>query len=176
MAHIGTMEDKEFRRRLSEVAEWKLPETQKETSVAARKKRGRKTVEEKYQDEHEEVFMELFNGVNPTYAPMLTKVKRCATTCQDCGEHCANGREKEARLHQKNGKAAWRQKCLTCNKFQNPFNGKFELIGQAASIKWNDFMRETKGARKTQGNEKRKEVVVENPGIIRIYPETMRDD
>jgi hypothetical protein len=107
---------------------------------------------------------------------MLTKVKRCATTCQDCGEHCANGREKEARLHQKNGKAAWRQKCLTCNKFQNPFNGKFELIGQAASIKWNDFMRETKGARKTPGNEKRKEVVVENAGIIRKYPETMRDD
>jgi hypothetical protein len=170
------MNDEEFKRRLSEVAEWKLPDTPREASLNAKKKRGRKTNEEQYQDEHQEVFLELFNGVNPTYAPMLTKVKRCAVSCEDCGEHCPNGREKEARLQEKNGKGAWRQKCLTCNKFQNPFNGKFELTGSAASIKWNDFMRETKGVYKTQGNEKRKEVVKETAGIIRKYPETMREN
>jgi hypothetical protein len=160
MASIRRMDDKEFRTRLSEVAEWKLPDTPRETSLNQKKKRGRKSNEERYEEEHEQVFLELFDGVNPTYAPMLTKVKRCATNCDDCGEHCANGRNKEAKLQEKNGKTVWRQKCLTCNKFQNPFNGKFELTGQAASIKWNDFMRETKGAYKTAGNEKRKAVLV----------------
>jgi hypothetical protein len=154
------MTNDEFKQKLSEVAEWKLPDTPRETSLNQKKKRGRKSAEEKYQDEHQEVFLELFEGVNPTYAPMLTKVKRCAITCDDCGEHCPNGRNKEAKLQEKNGKAAWRQKCLTCNKYQNPFNGKFELTGQAASIKWNDFMRETKGAYRTLANEKRKEVLV----------------
>jgi hypothetical protein len=154
------MDDEEFKRRLSEVAEWTIPETPRETSLNAKKKRGRKSAEEKYQDEHQEVFMELFEGVNPTYAPLLTRVKRCAVTCDDCGEHCANGRTKEAKLQEKNGKAVWRQKCLTCKKYQNPFNGKFELTGPAASIKFNDFMRETKGVYKTQGNERRKEVMI----------------
>lgn len=171
------MDDEEFRRRLSEVAEWKLPDTPRETSLNAKKKRGRKSAEEKYQDEHEEVFMELFEGTNPTYPPLLTKVKRCGCNCEDCGEYCPNGRESEAKLQEKNGKKAWRRKCLTCNKYQNPFTGKFELTGQAASIKWNDFMRETKNAYKTQGNTEREKVKVpDDTGIIRKYPDTMRDD
>jgi hypothetical protein len=178
------MNDEEFKQRLSEVAEWKLPDTPRETSLNQKKKRGRKSNEERYEEEHEQVFLELFDGVNPTYAPMLLKVKRCATNCDDCGEHCPNGRNKEAKLQEKNGKTVWRQKCLTCNKFQNPFNGKFELTGQAASVKWNDFMRETKGAYKTAGNEKRKEVIVkertkttvENEReIIRFYHDNKSD-
>jgi hypothetical protein len=172
MAESRRMDDEEFRRRLSEVAEWKLPDTPRETSLNQKKKRGRKSAEEKYQDEHEEIFMELFEGVNPTYPPMLTRVKRCAVTCEDCGEHCANGRQTEAKLQEKNGKTAWRKKCLTCNKYENPFNNKYELTGQAASIKWNDFMRETKGAYKTKGNEQRKQVLA-NKTVIDNYSETI---
>lgn len=172
------MDDELFRQKLTEVAEWKIPDTPRETSLNQKKKRGRKSAEEKYQDEHEEIFMELFEGTNPTYPPMLTKVRRCAINCDDCGAHCPSGREKEAKLHEKNGKAVWRQKCLTCNKYQNPFNGKFELTGTAASVKFNDFMRETKGAYKTQGNTEREKVKVseDDTGIIRKYPDTMRDD
>lgn len=150
------MDDKEFKRRLSEVAEWKIPETPRETSLNAKKKRGRKSNEDEYMELREEIFYEEFGGVNNTYPPMLTKVKRCAVTCEDCGKHCSNGRETEAKLQEKNGKTAWRRKCVTCGKFQNPFNGQYELSGSAASIKWNDFMRETKGVYKTQGNERRK--------------------
>lgn len=166
MAYNRTMDDKEFRRRLSEVADWKIPETQQETSNNAKKKRGRKSNDEIYMELREQIFHEEFDGINNTIPPMLVKVKRCSTTCDDCGEHCPNGREKEAKLQEKNGKRAWRQKCVTCGKFQNPFNGKFELTGSAASIKFNDFMRETKGAYKTQGNEARESV------LIRKYPET----
>lgn len=166
MAYNRTMDDKEFRRRLSEVADWKIPETQQETSNNAKKKRGRKSNDEIYMELREQIFHEEFDGINNTIPPMLVKVKPTACVCDDCGDTCPNGREKEAKLHKKNGKSVWRQKCLTCNRFQNPFNGKFELTGSAASIKFNDFMRETKGAYKTQGNEARESV------LIRKYPET----
>jgi len=178
MAHNRRMDDEEFKRRLSEVAEWKLPDTPRDTSLNAKKKRGRKSNEDIYQELHEEIFLEEFDGTNPTYPPMLTRVKRCATTCDDCGDICPNGRETEAKLQEKNGKKAWRRKCLTCNKYQNPFNGKYELTGTAASIKFNDFMRETKGIYKTQGNARREAVAVvqkdkttveTDSGIITFY-------
>ena len=154
------MTDEEFKKRLSEVAEWEIPKTPRETSLNAKKKRGRKSNEEQYMELREEIFQEEFDGVNPTFAPMLTKVKRCGRDCEDCGNYCPNGRETEAKLQEKNGKRAWRKKCVTCGKFQNPFNGKYELTGSAASIKWNDFMRETKGAYNTKGNAQREKVKV----------------
>jgi hypothetical protein len=154
------MDDAEFKRKLSEVAEWKLPNTPRETSLNQKKKRGRKSNEDEYMELREEIFYEEFNGVNPTYPPMLTKVRNCGTDCEDCGKFCEHGRQTEAKLQEKNGKKAWRRKCVTCSKYQDPFTGKFELTGQAASVKWNDFMRETKGLYKTPGNEQRKKVTV----------------
>jgi Pyruvate/2-oxoacid:ferredoxin oxidoreductase delta subunit len=154
------MDDAEFKRRLSEVAEWEVPKTPRETSLNAKKKRGRKSNEDTYMELREEMFQDEFGGVNPTYAPLLTKVKKAAVDCDDCGTHCPNGRQKEAKLHQKNGKNVWREKCITCGKFKNPFTGEFNLTGTAASIKFNDFMRETKGVYKTQGNEKRRKYEV----------------
>lgn len=153
------MNDEEFRKKLSEVAEWKIPETPREAGTKPMKRRGRKSAEDEYMELREEIFYEEFNGVNPTYAPLLTKVKRCPVTCEDCGNECPNGRETEAKLQEKNGKKVWRKKCLTCNKFENPYTGEFTLTGSAASIKFNDFMRETKGVYNTKGNERRKSTV-----------------
>lgn len=157
------MDDKLFKQKLTEVAEWRIPKTVTGTISGDAKrprKPGRPTKEELYQDEHEQVFLEMFDGTNPTFPPQITQVKRTACECADCGRTCPNGRETEAKLHQKNGKKAWRQKCVTCGMFQNPFNGKFELQGSAASIKFNDFMRETKGAYNTQGNQQRQRVML----------------
>jgi hypothetical protein len=151
--------DKElFKKRLSEVADWEIPKTPRETSLNQKKKRGRKSAEDEYMELREEIFYEEFEGVNPTYPPMLTKLKRAGIDCGDCGEHCPNGRETEAKLQEKNGKRAWRKKCLTCGKYENPFTGKYDLTGTAASIKWNDFMRETKGIYNTNGNQRREAV------------------
>jgi hypothetical protein len=135
----------------------------------AKKKRGRKTNEEKYQDEHEEIFLELFEGVNPTYPPMLTKVKRCATTCE-CGRVCDNGCEKEAKLYQTKGKNCWRWKCKTCGMTQDPYTGEFKLNAQKASIVWNSFLKETKGAYASKGN------LIKGIEIIRNSPEIKRED
>ena len=166
MAHIRRMDDKEFKARLSAVADWRIPKTELETTKGAKKRRGRKTNDEKYMELREEIFQQEFDGVNPTIPPMLTRLKKSACVCEDCGEYCPNGREKEAKLHQKNGKKVWRQKCLTCDKFHNPFTGKFELTGSAASIKFNDFMKETKGIYNTQGNQNRKTVMTAKQTVI----------
>jgi hypothetical protein len=39
--------------------------------------------------------------------------------------------------------------------FQNPYTGEFNLTGPAASIKFHDYMRGSKGVYKTQANERR---------------------
>lgn len=165
MALVGTMDDKEFRRKLSEVADWKIPETPRETSLNAKKKRGRKSNEEQYMELREEIFLEEFGGVNPTYPPMLTKVKPAATTCE-CGRVCETGCQKEAKLYTSKGKNHWRWKCHTCGMTQDPYTGEFCLNSQKASVVWNSFLRETKGAYASKGN------LVKDNILIRKYPDT----
>jgi hypothetical protein len=63
--------DKElFKQKLSEVADWHIPKLN-ETDIKESKRkgrgRGRPSVEDLYQQEHQEVFLDLFNGINPTH-------------------------------------------------------------------------------------------------------------
>jgi hypothetical protein len=167
MAHNRTMDDKEFKRRLSEVAEWTIPETEQETSNNAKKKRGRKTNEELYQEEHEQIFLEIFEGVNPTKAPLLLKIKYCPYNCE-CGRTCTDGCQKEAKLYQKSGKAHWRWKCKSCGMTQDPYTGEYSLSSQKASVVWHSFLKESKGLYQSKGNMVKQKQVF----LIRKYPET----
>lgn len=185
MAYNRTMDDKEFRRRLSEVADWRIPETQQETSNNAKKKRGRKSNDEIYMELREQIFHEEFDGINNTIPPMLVRVKCQPTTCEDCGEHCPNGRKKETKLYETGSKKVrnWRERCLTCDKSKNPFTGKFDLTTQQASHIWTNYLRETKGLYKTAGNAAR--VTMSNPNgnvlreddenIIISYPDSRQE-
>lgn len=157
------MKDKDFKQKLSEVAEWKLPDTPRETSLNAKKTRGRKSKEEKYQDEHEEVFMELFEGTNPTYTPLLTKIKYATVTCE-CGRVCDSGCQKEAKLYETKAKTIWRWKCKTCGMTQDPYTGEYNLNPSRASIVWQNFLRENNGG------------PVKDAITITKYPETMREN
>ena len=70
------MDDKKFKELLSQVADWQIPKlSQTEIKEARQRNRGRRSNEELYQEEHEETFLELFEGHNPTMAPELLKVK-----------------------------------------------------------------------------------------------------
>lgn len=160
MAHIRTMDDKEFRQRLSEVAEWKIPKTEQEQTIGAKRRRGRKSNEERYMELREEIFQQEFDGHNPTIAPMLIRIKHTPITCDDCGELCNNGRQKEKKLYETGGKknSHWRERCITCNRSKNPFTGKFDLSAQQASAVWTSYLRETKGMYKTAGNAARAKV------------------
>jgi hypothetical protein len=148
------MNDEEFKRRLSEVAEWEMPKLKdweiKEAKKSARGKHKR-TEEELYQLEHEQAFLEIFQGINPTHKPILIKVIHQPILCE-CGEIRDDGCPRDLKLHHANGKCHWRQKCLGCGKSQNPYTGKFDLGPQRASVVWAAFLRDTKGIYKTKGN------------------------
>lgn len=176
------MNDEEFKRKLSEVAEWKIPDTPRETSLNAKKKRGRKSNEDEYMELREEIFYEEFGGVNPTYPPMLLKVKCQPTTCEDCGKICENGRKKEKKLYDTN-RNHWREKCVTCGMNQNPYTGKFDLTPGQAAVQWSDWLRKTnprnKSPKKTYSKEeilanaiKKGRIIVEDDGRIIYVPKS----
>lgn len=147
------MDNELFKQRLSEVAEWAIPKlTKTDINEAKSRARGRRSAEQRYQEEHEQVFAEIFEGINPTHPPEVLKVKNQATVCDDCGCHCAEGRKKEKKLYDTGGKKNWRERCLTCNRNKNPFTGEYDLTPQQASHVWTEFLRVTKGTYKTQGN------------------------
>lgn len=158
------MDDEEFRKRLSEVAVWEIPKTPRETSLNNKKKRGRKSNEELYQELREEIFLEEFDGTNPTYPPMLVKLKCQPTTCEDCGEHCPSGRQKETKLYEANNKRHWRERCVTCSRTKNPYTGQFDLTNATASHIWNAWIRELKQPKKMVY--KKKEVEEQQPSSV----------
>jgi hypothetical protein len=154
------MDDTEYRKKLSEVADWHIPKlspTDLKESTQRKRGRGRPSDEEKYQDAHEEIFLDLYKGINPTHSPELIKVNAKATVCDDCGCDCPQGRKKEKKLYEtgKDKKRNWRERCITCNKNKNPFTGKFDLTPSEAPHIWTVFLRETKGIYKTEANEAR---------------------
>jgi hypothetical protein len=135
------MNDEEYQHKLSQVAEFTIPEV---NSAGNDKplKRGRKTKEEQYQLEHEEVFLDLFDGKNPTIHPVLTKVKIQACVCNDCGKYCAHGRHTETTKYF-SSRPHWRARCLTCGMNQNPNTGEWDLTNKDASAHWANWLRKT---------------------------------
>ena len=185
MAHGGRMDNEEFKRRLSEVAEWKLPDTPRETSLNAKKKRGRKSNEEQYMELREEIFHEEFGGVNQTYPPMLVRLKCQPVDCEDCGNSCPNGRKKETKLYETGAKKTrnWRERCITCGLHKNPFTGKFELSSQESSYVWTEWLRDRKGEYKSKFAKAKEEIesrtqtnggvsIETDTAIITYYPDS----
>lgn len=164
------MDDKLFKQKLTEVAEWRIPKTVTGTvsgDAKAPRKRGRPSQEDLYQEAHEQVFLDMFNGENPTFPPQILKVKNSKQTCPDCGVECPFGHHKEIKKYISNNKVNWRERCCVCNRWKNPYTGQFDLTNSNASQTWNAFLRDSKGIYKSKGN-----IAKEDQEIIRIYPET----
>lgn len=128
----------ELKQKLLQVAEFVMPRlTPSDIKISKQKQRGkgRPTNEQAYQAEHEEVFLDLFQGVNPTHAPELVKMHIKAIDCEDCGRHCEKGRQMEIKFYYQQGRHAAhrRTRCLVCNKYQDPYTGDFTLPQGPAS-------------------------------------------
>ena len=126
------MTNDELKQKLAEVAEWRQPRISisdvKRGEQRARGK-GRPSREEMYEQEHEQVFAELFKGINPTHAPELVKVHVKPIDCEDCGRHCETGRQMEIKFYYATARhvAHRRTRCVTCNKYKDPNTGEFTL-------------------------------------------------
>ncbi len=141
------MDDKLFKKLLSQVADWHIPkltETDLKLSKQSKRGKGRPSNEELYQQSHEEIFLDLYNGVNPTHPPQILKLKNQSCECKDCGKNCENGRHKEKKLYEANKKRHWRERCITCGMFQNPYTGVFDLPPGKSSVVWNYYLRDVK--------------------------------
>jgi hypothetical protein len=139
------MKDEEFKKKLSEVADWRIPQTitgTKDGDAKKPRKVGRPSAEDLYQEAMEREFLEATGGVNPTFPPQVIKVKNQSCICEDCGQFCENGRHKEKKIYDSNGKKHWRERCITCQRCVDPYTGQYSLNGTQASIKWNSYMKE----------------------------------
>jgi|688.fasta_scaffold544401_1 hypothetical protein len=130
----------ELKQKLSEVAEWRQPRisiSDVKRGVQKARGKGRPSREEMYQEEHEEVFADLFKGINPTHPPELVKVYIKPVDCEDCGRHCENGRQMEIKFYPATHRqvAHKRQRCLVCNKYRDPNTGEYTLAqGPACQV------------------------------------------
>ena len=130
------MDDKDFKQQLSQVAEWEIPDAITDVRPNGR---GRRSNERKYQLEHEEQFLELFDGKNPTFPPKIIKFKHQAVVCGDCNTVCPDGRTLDYKLIRGPKATAWRTRCLNCDRYKNPYTGRFDLDvhqSQSAMLSW----------------------------------------
>jgi hypothetical protein len=127
------MDDNEFKRILSEVAEWRF-EKVSDTQIKQSRKMARGKFKPTVEGEEPEMAVQLIDGVNPTTVPILVKLKPCATICEDCGVHCPNGREVTAKLYPSRTLGLhWRKRCVTCQRYLNKDTGKYTVPDNNAS-------------------------------------------
>lgn len=135
------MTDEEFKQKLSEVCEWKIPDTPRETSLNQKRKRRKSSdiddVNEDDDNEEQEVEVN-----NSSYAPMIIKLKCLPVDCEDCGKVCENGRHIENKFHKTN-RPHWRKRCVTCDKVENPETGKIDVSTAKSASVWADYLRKT---------------------------------
>lgn len=136
------MKDEEFKQRLSEVADWEIPDVTCGGNTKKGRGAGRPSKEQQYQEQHEEAFLEMFGGKNPTVCPFVTKIKVAGCVCDDCGKFCEQGRHKERTKYTSN-RPHWRERCITCGMNQNPNTGEFDLNNKEASAHWANWLRKT---------------------------------
>lgn len=137
------MDNELFKQKLSEVAEWRIPKLSKSEIKAATKRRGRgrPTGEEQYQEEHEQAFIELFDGVNPTHHLEITEIKHQPRPCEDCGK-MVEGRKKDIKIYRYGTVVGRKEHCLNCDLHKDPYTGEFKYAsGTEASAAWTDYAR-----------------------------------
>jgi hypothetical protein len=127
------MDDAEFKRKLSEVAVWRIDKVSN-TSVKEGIRRARgKTKPIVEGDPEPELAVTLVDGANPTMAVTLVSLLPCATTCEDCGKHCPNGREVTAKLYPSRSLGLhWRKRCVTCQRYLNKDTGEYTVSNNEA--------------------------------------------
>jgi hypothetical protein len=121
------MDDAEFKRKLSEVAVWRIDKVSN-TDVKEGIRRARGKTKPIVEDEEPELAVTIVDGVNPTLALTLVGLLPCATDCEDCGVHCPNGREVTAKIYPSTTLCKhWRKRCVTCQRYLNKDTGEYTI-------------------------------------------------
>jgi hypothetical protein len=167
------MTDEEFKRKLSEVAEWGLPTVEQalKNRGLTRSNKPRRPKVKEITDEDIDLEDEsslIKDGANITYAPMIAKVKCQPLDCPDCRRHCPEGRKIDMQIYFKKGKKYVREKCLVCNKTKDPYTNQFNLTGSASSNTWHTFMKVDSGKRYQLKSESKKVIEIEQGRTVEV--------
>lgn len=135
------MDEKEFLKRLSEVAEWHRPQTGPNGSPSISKGKEKKMpphpgpITEAELDEMSEHEVKVYydkliawreSQPNESVPPEILRIKVQSKNCEDCGRLCPEGRRVECKQHS-TGRTHWREYCTTCELYKDPATGKFTL-------------------------------------------------
>ena len=124
------MDDEEFKNKLSQVAVWRQPEIK----LDAVQRKKLKTLERRaayvqhFDQEDELENYRRFNGVQPTAAPELVKLKFEPKPCEDCSRTLHKMRLLTIRIVNGPGHSPHiRELCNTCVKYKNQATGEFNI-------------------------------------------------
>lgn len=135
------MDNEQFLKRLTELAEWEYPKIGPNGCESVVKKRGRKSQEEQEWEANEEEMIgeEVVVSDNDTLPPRITKLKPHVELCPDCGETVLDRTVAIKKCY--TNKPHWRQQCVTCKKHRDPRTGEFCLTGVEAQLAWQAYNR-----------------------------------
>ena len=152
------MDNEEFKRRLSEVAEWRVPKAEFDGVSRRRLKSSKVKVTAPDEISCEQEFVERFGDLNPTKPLEVLEIKIKEFDCPDCHRVCTQGRVVESRLHTSNKINHWRRRCTECGFFQNPNTGAYDVPSGRSGIVWNEYMRVRGVKQRQQEREKNLEL------------------
>lgn len=153
------MDKKLFEQKLSEVAEWRYPKIVLD-GTEKRRRRGRPSKEESYEMAREQHMYDLYGGVNPTLGPEVTKLKFQPTECPHCHKVVDKQCHIEKRFVETVGKPHWRERCVTCNLWRNPYTGVFDICSSMIGTMWNQYLRGGEEHRKRQKKKMQEQQVI----------------
>jgi hypothetical protein len=131
------MDDKEFKHKLTAVAEWHIPKTV-DKSLDGKRGRGRPRFDD----------LESSDSVNNTLALQLIKIKTEPEVCGDCGRVCDQPRRLESKQFTEYGVKHWRTRCLICNHFQHPETLQFTVKPSTSTQYFKVFIKRKKDQEK----------------------------
>lgn len=145
MSNIYSMDNEQFLKKLTEVAEWEIPDSIKGTLHQPKHRANYEYLEQDDADvelqDPDLLTEEEINRINLSFPPRLLKVKVQPVWCTYCGRFCEKGLEQEVRLHRL-PRNHWRRRCITCGKYQDPYTKEINLTLAKANSLWLDWCRE----------------------------------
>lgn len=124
------MRDEEFKNKLSQVSDWYIP-----TDIDKVPKNNKRILAKLDQG----LSLDTSDGSNTTYPPTIARIKTQGCQCQDCGKWCEQGRKVESRKYLTN-MVHWRNRCVTCNRWQHPDTKEFNLTPSSSASYYNHWV------------------------------------
>jgi hypothetical protein len=152
------MNNDEFLKRLSEVAEWYRPQTGPQGQPSVSKGRAKPIpehpgpiTEAELDEMTEEAVTEYYDQLiawreaqpNQSVPPEILRLKPYARTCEDCRQSCDSTRCVERKLYV-TGVKHWREYCNYCERFRDPRTGEFSVKREASAQFFGNMFRRDK--------------------------------